>query len=134
MSKTITIQTGNLQDAAKEFTGAWHRAEKTGSISQPIEKITFTDQRLLFKTLTPRRFDILQYVHQHGRISIRALAKGVGREYSNVHQDVKVLFQLGLILKDEHSTQYYVPWDKIVTEISLATGKKDAHRQLKFEC
>ncbi len=118
--KKLIIGVGNIEDAASDFIEVWHQVE-SGKLPKeaPIEKISFSDQRLLFKTLTPRRCDLLRYVHEHGKISIRALAKGIGRDYSNVHQDVKTLLQVGLILKEEKNHQYHVPWDIIVTEIPL---------------
>lgn len=103
-NKKITVRTGNLEEAAKEFIDIWHQVEQGRAPQAPIEKISFKDQRLLFKTLTPKRFEILEYVHEQDGISIRSLAKELGRDYSNVHQDVKILHQLGLMLKDEKTT------------------------------
>ena len=131
MTKKITIKTGSLDKAAKEFVDAWRHAEKEGAPDAPIEKISFTDQALLFKTLTPKRFELLEYVHAQDGISIRALSKALERDYSNVHQDVKLLYQLGLMMKDSKSGQYYVPWDVIVTEITLPTLKKTKHPRYK---
>lgn len=127
MIKKITVKTGSLAEAAKEFIDVWHRVEQGNTPKSPIEKISFQDQRLLFKTLTPRRFEILEYTHERDGISIRSLAKALDRDYSNVHQDVKVLFQLGLMLRDEKTGKYYVPWDVIVTEIPLPVKNKKAH-------
>lgn len=124
MSKKITVRTGTLEEAAKEFIDMWHQVEQGQAPEAPIEKISFKDQRLLFKTLTPKRFDILKHVHEHDGVSIRSLAKELGRDYSNVHQDVKILHHLGLMLKDENDDKYYVPWDVIVTEIPLPVIRK----------
>lgn len=122
MSKKITVRTGSLKEAAKEFIDIWHQIEHGNLPSGSIDKISFSNQSLLFKTLTPKRVEILEYVHGENGISIRALAKKLGRDYSNVHQDVKILHQLGLILKNEKN-EYYVPWDVIVTEISLISPR-----------
>lgn len=122
MSKKIIVKTGSLEEAAKEFIDIWHQIEHGTVPAKPVNKISFSDQSLLFKTLTPKRVEILTSVHEQDGISIRALAKKLGRDYSNVHQDVKILHQLGLILKNENNT-YYVPWDVIVTEIPLTTTK-----------
>ncbi|MBS0351680.1 MAG: hypothetical protein JSR33_10950, partial [Proteobacteria bacterium] len=53
-----------------------------------------------------------------GASSVRALAKELERDYSNVHQDIKILSQAGLLLQDKKG-RYSMPWDKIVTEISM---------------
>lgn len=123
--KKITVRTGSLEEAAKEFIDVWHQVEQGHAPQAPIEKISFKDQRLLFKTLTPKRFELLKYAHEQDGISIRSLAKELNRDYSNVHQDVKILSHLGLMLKDEKNNKYYVPWDVIVTEIPLPTIKKN---------
>lgn len=123
-NKKITVRTGGLEEAAKEFIDIWHQVEQGHAPQAPIEKISFKDQRLLFKTLTPKRFEILKYTHEQDGISIRSLAKELGRDYSNVHQDVKILHQLGLMVKNEKNDKYYVPWDVIVTEIPLSVIKK----------
>ena len=60
---------------------------------------------------------LLRHIHECGKISIRALAKELNRDYSNVHQGVKALNPTGFILKDVITNKYYVPWDIIVTEI-----------------
>lgn len=120
----ITVKTGNLEQAAKEFVDVWHQAEH-GQVQQGVvEKLSFKDQALLFKTLTRRRIEILQYVHDQDGMSIRALAKALGRDYSNVHQDVKILHQLGLMVKNQENDKYYVPWDVIVTEIPLSSASR----------
>ena len=123
MVKKITIRAGSLKDAAKEFIDAWHQAETQPALDAPVEKINFKDQRLLFKTLTPKRFEILEYVHASEGVSIRFLAKELDRDYSNVHQDVKILHQLGLMTKNKKDNKFHVPWDVIVTEIALPVFK-----------
>jgi predicted transcriptional regulator len=123
MTKKITIKTGSLKEAAKEFVHAWHQAENKRSPKAVVEKITFKDQYLLFKIMTPKRLEILQYVHGQDDVSIRSLATALGRDYSNVHQDVKVLHKLGLMLKNKDD-KYHVPWDVIVAEIPLHLTKK----------
>jgi predicted transcriptional regulator len=121
MSKRKIIATvGNLEDMAKEFTTIWHQVESGKPLKNvPIEKIYFEDERLLFKTLTPKRCELLKHIHETGKISVRAIAKELSRDYSNIFQDVKALFRVGLILKDEKSGKYYVPWKAITTEIPL---------------
>lgn len=119
-AKNIKITMGNREDMAKEFIEAWHQAE-TGHIPDTVEeKIYFKDDRALFKVLTPKRCELLRYVHGNGNITILALAKKLGRDYRNVYQDVKELSHIGLMIKDLETGKYGVPWDAIVTEIPLS--------------
>lgn len=131
MSNKITVRTGSLEEATKEFIDIWHRVENGQTPQTRIEKLSFKDQPLLFKTLTPKRFEILQHAHEHDGVSIRALAKELDRDYSNVHQDVKILHQLGLMVKNKKNDKYYVPWDVIVTEIPLPLTKKTKNKRHK---
>lgn len=131
MNKKIIITTGTLKETAQEFVDVWRQIEK-GKNPKPIEKVVFQNQRLLFKSLTPKRFEVLEYLHAQGRMSIRILAKNLKRDYSNVHQDVKILCQLGLILKDKKDNTLYVPWDTILTELPLSRRKKlFSHSRIK---
>jgi predicted transcriptional regulator len=118
--KNIKVTTGDRHDMAKEFIAAWHQAE-AGHIPVHIEeKIYFKDDRALFKVLTPKRCELLRYVHDHGKTAILALAKQLKRDYHNVYQDVKDLSQVGLMVKDDATGKYSVPWHAIVTEIPLS--------------
>lgn len=115
----IKVTLGTRKDMAKEFIEAWHQAE-AGHVQEVVEeKLYFENDRALFKVLTPRRCDLLRYVHAHGLTSILALSKKLGRDYRNVYQDVKELSQIGLMVKDENTGQYHVPWKAIITEILL---------------
>lgn len=127
-NKKITVAVGNLEDMGKEFIDVWHQIESGKKIKDaPIEKIFFENERLLFKTLTPKRCDLLKYVHEKGKISIRLLARELHRDYSNVYQDVKALSDVRLIIKDEKNNKYYVPWKIITTEISLCSEEAVKH-------
>jgi hypothetical protein len=48
-NKKITVRTGSLEEVAKEFIDMWHQVEQGNVPQAPIEKISFKDQRLLFK-------------------------------------------------------------------------------------
>jgi predicted transcriptional regulator len=122
-NQNIKVTIGSRQDMANEFIDAWHQAE-AGHISENVEeKIFFKDERALFKVLTPKRCELLRYVHDHGKTAILALAKQLKRDYRNVYQDVKELSQAGLIVKNT-AGEYFVPWSAIVTEISLSSQYK----------
>jgi predicted transcriptional regulator len=90
------------------------------------------------KTLTPRRLELLQQLHTQGKTSIRALAKKLEREYSNVHQDIAALRHVGLVLQD-NAGKYYMPWDKIITEIPMTIipaqkhGYHKSHKEVRIE-
>ncbi len=123
--KKLIVKVSSLENSLAKFKDAWKRAEKGYRRGAPIEILSFENASTLIKTLSPKRLELLQTLHMLGAVSIRKLAKELHRDYSNVHQDVKALNQIGVMLKNEG--KYYVPWDTIVTEISLCKGTSPTH-------
>ena len=52
-------------------------------------------------------------------MSVRALSKELGRDYKNVHTDVRRLESFGLIERTE-GNKVEVPWDIVEAQLSLA--------------
>lgn len=117
MNKKLNIKVGNLKDALKAFKETWENAEKDQLPKDATEELFFENSVLLLKTLTPRRLELMQFLHTNGPSSIRALSKHLNRDYKNVYSDVKMLDESGLLLHE--NSQYSVPWDLIKTEIPM---------------
>lgn len=90
MKKQITIGVGEAATTAKEFIDTWKLAER-GEKVQEKNRLHFENLELLLKTFTPGRWTLLKRLHANGPMSIRALAKDLGRDYKNVHTDVQRL-------------------------------------------
>jgi predicted transcriptional regulator len=73
---------------------------------------------MLLATLTSTRWALLEALKVCGPLSIYALAKSLGRNYSNVHSDARKLLALGLIEKNEEG-KVFVPWDEIHADFTL---------------
>lgn len=82
--------------------------------------LVFESARTLFAELTPARIDTLDYLRIHGPMTVYALAKGLNRNYSNVHADVEKLLEHGLAERDVEN-RVAAPWDSI--EIRMAQAK-----------
>lgn len=128
--KQLIVRVSSLKSSLAKFKNVWERAEKGEQFETPVEVLSFENASLM-KVLSPKRFELLQVLHLLGAVSIRQLAKEVGRDYSNVHQDVKALNRIGVILEKEG--KYYVPWETIVTEISLCTKDSPKHIHLRYK-
>lgn len=127
--RQLTVKVSSMKETLERFKDVWERAERGEKIEgAPLETVSFENAKLLMKTLSPRRLELLQQLHAMGKTSIRALAKRLDRDYSNVHEDVKALHHIGLIPQDS-AGHYYMPWDKIVTEIpmDIIPARKKAH-------
>lgn len=59
--------------------------------------IVFTSLEAVAKVLSPARLELLGAIFKEKPESIYALAKLVGRDFKNVHSDVKMLAEVGLL-------------------------------------
>jgi predicted transcriptional regulator len=118
MKKQITIGVGDAATTAKEFIDAWKLAE-SGETVQEKNRLHFENLEILLKTLTPARWVLLKKLHANGPMSIRALATDLGRDYKNVHTDVRCLENTGLISRTKND-RIKVPWDLVEARLLLA--------------
>lgn len=61
------------------------------------EVLNFETPAQFFGQLTEKRWDIVRAVQGKGELSIRGLARMVGRDVKRVHEDIVVLAGLGLL-------------------------------------
>jgi predicted transcriptional regulator len=89
------------------------------SLSSAEAKLNFTDVKSMLKMVW-ERFELLVFLQQHGPLNIRQLAKDFGRDYSDIHDDVKLLLGIGLVANDK-AKKFFVPWDIVVIELLKET-------------
>ena len=118
MKTQITIGVGDAAATAKEFIDAWKLA-KRGETVQEKHRLHFENLEVLLKILTPGRWALLKKLHANGPMSIRALAKDLGRDYKNVHTDVRRLENISLIERTKND-RIKVPWDIVEARLLLA--------------
>jgi predicted transcriptional regulator len=111
----VTVGGAMEDEASRRFVAAWHRAER-GETSQE-RHLAFESWDALARVLTGKRMELLRYVRRHNVTSIRALAKALDRDYSNVHADVKALAGAGLL--DATPRGVRADYDAIETKISI---------------
>ncbi len=111
----ITVGGAIEQDAARRFVDAWHRAQRGDSFSE--RHLAFESWDALARVLTAKRLQLLRYVRRYPVSSVRALAKALGRDYSNVHADVQALSVAGLLDVSERGVR--TDYDAIETRIAI---------------
>lgn len=94
LSGTVTIDVRTLEESLDGFSRAW----KTGKLD-PAPRISFVSYDLLHKVLAPNRMAIIRIMSGAGPLSIREVARRVGRDFKGVHSDVKALLLSGVIDK-----------------------------------
>lgn len=117
--REIRLEVRAERESAQDFVKAWRQAARRPHKGVAAERIYFLDVDTLLRTLTNRRLDLLHVLRLHGPATVRALSQRLKRDYKNVHADVKMLKNVGLIETDEDG-KALVPWDRIATEIPLA--------------
>ena len=117
MPKTLNVRVSAPADALDRFEAAWHLAQWRAA-PPPVAVLSFSSLPLLLKTLTAARWALLEALKKTGPLSVYALAKGLQRDYKNVHTDVAALARLGLIDKTR-DTRVEVTWDAVRAELRL---------------
>ncbi len=94
---------------------------KKADLGKPLEEeqqLIFPSVERLFKILTPARWEIVKALQTKEFKSIRELAQFLGRDYSNVWNDIQILKDLGIVKmeKTERGYRVYIPYERIIVE------------------
>ena len=94
--KTLEIQIISREQADAQFKESFNssRARKKTSLHRGIY---FTSLEAVRSLLTDKRLALLHIVREQSPQSINQLAKIAGRDFKNVHADVKLLKEYGLV-------------------------------------
>lgn len=111
----ITVGGDVVAEAGRRFVDAWRRAEHGEDFQE--RHLAFESWDALSRVLTTKRTQLLRYVRRHDVASIRQLAGALGRDYSNVHADVKALATEGLL--NLEGGRVRADYDAIETRIAL---------------
>src|SRR6266852_881553 len=111
----ITVGGAMEDEASRRFVDAWRRAEHGETFRE--RHLAFESWDALARVLTGKRMELLRYVRRHDVSSVRALAKALGRDYSNVHADVQALTAAGLLDATDGSVR--ADYDAIETKIAI---------------
>ncbi|GBR74029.1 HVO_A0114 family putative DNA-binding protein [Acidiphilium acidophilum] len=110
--RTVTISVGSLDEARRGLAAAFR-----GVAQEP--RITFPNLDLMWRTLTPRRQELLQAMAGKEAMSIRGLARLVRRDVKAVHGDVQALLLAGVLRPDEAGGVIF-PYDALHVDYELA--------------
>jgi predicted transcriptional regulator len=94
--KTVILGVRSLDDSLERFRKTW----KTGK-AERAARINFATPELLWQVLTAKRWEILKAMCGQGPLSIREIARLVGRDVKAVHGDVQALTLAGVLDKTE---------------------------------
>ena len=92
-------------------------AAKSGK-PQKTARISFATPELLWRVFTAKRWELLKALCGAGPISIREVARRVGRDVKAVHSDVTALLLAGVLDRTE-SGQVEFPYEAVKVEFLL---------------
>jgi predicted transcriptional regulator len=108
----VTIGITNRQTASERFLMAWESGQPQGA------HIGFESEEQLWQTLTLKRWQILKALTGAGELSIREIARRMGRDVKAVHGDITALLNCGLLDKTD-SGRIVFPYDTVHVDFML---------------
>jgi predicted transcriptional regulator len=109
--KTVTLELASREDVTRRALEAFRGKKQRARIS-------FATPELLWKVLTAKRWEVLKVMAGQGPLTIREVARRVGRDVKAVHGDVHALIDAGLLERTE-ANRVAFPFDAIRVEFTL---------------
>jgi len=125
MANKAIIGITRWAETQRELRDMARRLDAGEALPDADYHLNFADAAQLFGELTPARLALLEELKKAGPVSVYALAQRLGRNYSNVHRDVKVLMEHDLIAKDD-AGKVCVPWDSVELRLCFGTEQTAA--------
>lgn len=111
--KTVILGVRSLDESLENFRLVW----KSGK-AERAARINFATPELLWKVLTTKRWEILRAMCGQGPLSMREIARRVGRDVKAVHSDVRALTLAGVLDKAENGGTIF-PYDAVRVDFLL---------------
>jgi predicted transcriptional regulator len=109
--RTVTLGVSSVEDTKRQMEAAF-RGERQGAF------ISFASVELLWKVLTAKRWEILRAMTGQGELSVREVARRVGRDVKAVHGDVMALIQAGVLDRGDGGVVF--PYDAVHVDFTLS--------------
>jgi predicted transcriptional regulator len=110
--KTVVIGISSRKEANARFM----HALETGKPQNAYRSFESTAD--LWRTLSPKRWDVLKAMTGAGAMSLREVARRVGRDVKGVHADVHALLNAGLLDKTDDGKIIF-PFDAVHVDFML---------------
>ena len=110
---TVTLSLASREDVTARALAAFSGRPQGAHIS-------FASAELLWRTLTRKRWELLQAMAGRGPMSIREAARQVGRDVKAVHGDVSALVSAGLLERAEDKVVF--PYTAVHVDFMLTAA------------
>lgn len=116
---TLTVRLSTAADAKARFLAAGQRA-LTGKAVEVTPTLNFGSYDVMHRVLAPSRLAIVKTLAGQGVLSIREVARRVGRDVQAVHRDVSMLINAGVI--DRTAAGIEFAYDRIHFEFDVSAA------------
>jgi len=115
----VTIGVCSVAETQGRFVAAL-KGEATAQ--QP--RVDFLSFDLLHKVITPKRWAILEAMAGQGAMTMREVARRVGRDFKGVHADIHALIMAGLLNWQTIGTESGVsfPYEAVHLDVTMAAA------------
>ena len=120
LSDIVVVSVRSLDEVLDGF----EHALSTGDLD-PTPRISFISYELMHKVLAPNRMSIVQAMTGQGPLSIREVARRVGRDFKGVHTDVTALTRNGVVQKTVDGRIVF-PYSKIHFDFEFGAADQSA--------
>lgn len=114
--KRIEIDVAPPRGAADEFLAVWANAGSASVSATP--RITFETADQMHSAISEKRLELMRAVAATPELNMKALAERLQRDYKNVHTDVTMLVELGLLERAADGS-LTAPFDEIVIHAQI---------------
>jgi len=111
--KILILDVKTPDEAMADFTSAWMT-----NTPQKSARISFASPELLWRVLTAKRWALIKVLCGAGPISIREIARRVGRDIKAVHGDVTALLNAGILDRTDNKRILF-PYEAVKVEFLL---------------
>jgi predicted transcriptional regulator len=116
---TLNVRISDLAEVKSRFITAGKRALE-GKVSPAEPSLNFASYDDMHRVFAPSRLAIVKALAGQGALSIREVARRVGRDIQAVHRDVTTLINSGVIDKSDQGIIF--PYDRIHFDFDVSVA------------
>ncbi len=126
MERTLTVTVESDEEFATDVEDGIRKL-KEGEPLDPGHTVSFDTQEHLMGTFSPARLAVIRTVAEEEPASIRETARLVDRDVKNVHEDLSLLDQLGVIWfeAEGRAKRPVFPFDELVISVEFDRPPED---------